>query len=148
MGQVEKRALLRASGVQPLPRPREGKHALDAVLLDLMDAAVRDEYIRLSTLLRLSSSSPSSSSSASSSSSLSAQTTGEDSDRGGLLRRMGEALCAGDIETATALRQQFAHRTALRADPTQAVGAYDQYLDQDGWYAEARRRAMAPRDKQ
>ena len=49
MSQVQKRDLLRASGVRSLPRPREGAAALDEVLTDLMDEAVRSEYIRLTT---------------------------------------------------------------------------------------------------
>ena len=63
------------------------------------------------------------------------------------MRRMGEALENDDLEVATALREEFAFKTALRADPTQEVGSYDPYLDQDDWYAEARRKAMQPKKK-
>ena len=42
----EKRAILRASGVTDLPRPRLGPAALDDILLDLMDDAVRQEVRR------------------------------------------------------------------------------------------------------
>ena len=42
----EKRAILRASGVTDLPRPRLGSTALDETLLDLMDDAVRQEVRR------------------------------------------------------------------------------------------------------
>lgn len=128
MSAVRKRDLLRASGARSLPRPREGKEALDAVLVDLMDAAVRSEFQRLS------SSTPS----------------GGDaggSERAALLRRMGEALENDDLAVATSLRKEFAFKTALRADPTQEVGSYDPYLDQDDWYAEARRKAMQPKEK-
>ena len=126
MSAVEKRDLLRASGVRLLPRPREGVQALDAVLMDLMDASVRSEFQRLS------------------SSSAGNSGGGERTD---LLRRMGEALENDDVDAATALRAEFAFKTALRADPTQEAGSYDPYLDQDDWYAEARRKAMQPKDK-
>ena len=69
-------------------------------------------------------------------------------DRVSLLRRIGEALDDDDMEIAVKLRQEFAYKTALRADPTQAQGSYDPYLDQDAWYQEQRRRAMAPRKKE
>ena len=65
--------------------------------------------------------------------------------RAQLLKMMGEALEAGDVRGAEDLRGQFAKKTYVRADPTQDEGAYDRYLDQDDWYAEARRRAMAPK---
>lgn len=42
----EKRAILRASGVADLPRPRLGPTVLDEILLDLMDDAVRQEVRR------------------------------------------------------------------------------------------------------
>eukprot|EP01035_Chromulina_nebulosa_P023969 gene23969-31115_t len=42
----EKRAILRASGVADLPRPRLGPAVLDEILLDLMDDAVRQEVRR------------------------------------------------------------------------------------------------------
>ena len=58
---------------------------------------------------------------------------------------MGEALEAGDMEKAKQLREEFMQVTARRADPTQAEGTYDPYLDQDDWYMAARRKAMAPK---
>lgn len=148
MSQVQKRDLLRASGVRSLPRPREGTAALDSMLTEFMDAAVRSEYQRLSV----------------NSPKLSEIASGGDQnrprrgnvwtdeqikteDRGSLLRRMGEALDDGDIELATKLREAFAFKTALKADATQAHGSYDPYLDQDEWYMEQRRRAMAPKKK-
>ena len=43
----EKRAILRASGVEKLPRPREGTQVLDQLLYDLLDDSVRYEVRRL-----------------------------------------------------------------------------------------------------
>jgi len=43
----EKRAILRASGVEKLPRPREGTQVLDKLLYDLLDDSVRYEVRRL-----------------------------------------------------------------------------------------------------
>eukprot|EP01041_Mallomonas_annulata_P006212 gene6212-12582_t len=94
MSMVEKRAVLRASKVKNLPRPREGE-----------------------------------------------------TKRQSLLRQMGEALDAGDMEAAEKLRESFMMLSALKADPTQVEGSYSRFLDQDDWYMEARRKAMAPKKK-
>ena len=48
MSTVEKRAVLRKSGVTRLPRPRDGISSLDSKLLSIMDDAVRNEVLRLS----------------------------------------------------------------------------------------------------
>jgi hypothetical protein len=47
MSAVEKRAILRASGVTSLPRPREGLASLDRALVEQMDEAVKGEFLRL-----------------------------------------------------------------------------------------------------
>ena len=47
-----------------------------------------------------------------------------------MLQAMGKALEDGDMDSAIALRAEFARRTILRADPTQSKGSYDPYLDQ------------------
>lgn len=132
MSNVEKRALLRASGVRSLPRPRDGIQALDELLLDLMDSSVRSEVLRLKgsrdeTLADI------------------GDSTGDD--RTQLLRAIGEALTNGNIDEATELRESFALKTLLRADPTQEEGSYDPYLDQDDWYYKARVKAMAQNKK-
>jgi hypothetical protein len=126
MSSVEKRATLRASGVTSLPRPREGLDSLDRALLDKMDDAVRGEYLRLRSLKG-------------------SDTAPVKSPRQSVLKAMGEAFDAGDIETATELREEFMMMTARTADPTQESGSYDPYLDQDDWYMAARRKAMAPK---
>ena len=59
-----------------------------------------------------------------------------------LLQQMAMALEQGDVALAQTLREEFATLTALRADPTQAKGSYDPYLDQDDWYMQERRKAM------
>ena len=130
MTPVEKRAILRASGVTSLPRPREGLDSLDRALVGKMDDAVRGEFLRLKSRntmdpIMLSPSSP----------------------RQVLLQQMGEALDNGNLEKAEQLREEFMTMSALRADPTQAEGSYDSYLDQDDWYMAARRKAMAPKKK-
>ena len=149
MSQVQKRDLLRASGVRSLPRPREGAAALDEVLTDLMDEAVRSEYIRLTTDTENASKVDSRSlKNRLRAADVRADGQSRGDDRVSLLRRIGEALDDDDMEIAVKLRQEFAYKTALRADPTQAQGSYDPYLDQDAWYQEQRRRAMAPRKKE
>jgi hypothetical protein len=62
-----------------------------------------------------------------------------------LLLGMGNALENGDLARAEYLRELFAAKTLLRADPTQRKGSYDPYLDQDDWYLAARRKAMGPK---
>lgn len=124
MSSIEKRAILRASGVTALPRPREGLDSLDRALMDKMDDAVRGEVLRL----RSKGSAPP-----------------VESSRQAVLQAMGEALDEGDMERATELREDFMAMTARRADPTQPEGSYDPYLDQDDWYMAARRKAMAPK---
>jgi hypothetical protein len=112
---VEKRAVLRASGVISLPRPREGLDALDRALLDKMDVAVRGEVLRLlgdddERFLSLAKQ--------------------WESPRQVLLMEIGKALEEGEINKAEELREKFAAMTMRRADPTQREGSYDQYLDQ------------------
>eukprot|EP00607_Mallomonas_marina_P001021 CAMPEP_0182426018 /NCGR_PEP_ID=MMETSP1167-20130531/12496_1 /TAXON_ID=2988 /ORGANISM="Mallomonas Sp, Strain CCMP3275" /LENGTH=310 /DNA_ID=CAMNT_0024607157 /DNA_START=586 /DNA_END=1518 /DNA_ORIENTATION=+ len=163
MSQADKRATLRASDVRTLPRPREGEAALDAVLLDLADDAVRREVLRRSRgmpreeerrventnrdrdleqeqeeeeedeFMRYSA--------------LPASAMLGDNKRQVLLREMGEAIDEGDMKRAETLREQFLMYTSLRADPTQPEGSYSPYLDQDDWYMEQRRRSMAPKKK-
>lgn len=133
MSNVEKRALLRASGARSLPRPREGAQALDKLLLDLMDSSVRSEVLRLKG------------SKDETSANIVGDNTGDDRTR--LLRAMGEALGEGNIDEAKKLRESFAQKTLLRADPTQDEGSYDPYLDQDDWYYKARVKAMAQNRK-
>ena len=195
MPTAEKRAVLRASGVRRLPRPRLGATPLDALLLDKMDAAVRAEVRRLSggsfgAPARVSGDGTQSSGDATSNNNDIADliagreldegsktstggsggsTSSRDSIRNAdvqssfsetfsgiadtdivssgnsrqeLLEQMGAALQRGDLGTAEQLREQFATKTRLRADPTQDKGAYDSYLDQDDWYEAARKRAM------
>jgi hypothetical protein len=74
-----------------------------------------------------------------------AQTAG--SGRAALLQGIAAALDRGDTVEAQRLREDFALRTRLRADPTQAEGSYSPFLDGDLWYAQARARAMAPKKK-
>lgn len=47
LSSTEKRAILRASGLEDIPRPRLGEEALNDALLDMMDDAVREEVRRL-----------------------------------------------------------------------------------------------------
>ena len=127
MSPVEKRAVLRASGVTSLPRPRDGLDSLDRALLDQMDDAVRDEVLRLS------------------SKGVVGPGPAMSSSRQIILQAIGNALESGDLKKATELREEFMISTARKADPTQADGSYDPYLDQDDWYMAARRKAMAPK---
>ena len=124
MSPVEKRATLRASGVTSLPRPRDGLDSLDRALLEKMDEAVRGEVLRLKGR---------------------EEGPSIQSPRQAVLKSIGEALDMGDVEKAKSLREEFMSMTARIADPTQAAGSYDPYLDQDDWYMAERRRAMAPK---
>lgn len=124
---LEKRAVLRASGVTSLPRPRLGSAALDKALLDLMDDAVRGEVLRLKSV---------------DGENIPAEFSSYQSARQFVLQQIGEAFQRGDTAEAQALRDDFIRMTALRADPTQAEGSYDRYLDQDDWYMEQRKKAM------
>ena len=125
MSPVEKREILRASGVKKLPRIREGLDRLDSALINVMDDAVRKEFLRLSE--------PNNSKSFTS------------TPRSEVLRQMGEALSEGDLEKAEALRETFIVMTQRLADPTQSQGSYDPYLDQDDWYIKERRKSMRPK---
>lgn len=130
MSTLQKREVLRYSGLSELPRPREGTKALDAVLLDLMDDAVRSEYLRLRERK-------------SSSYKREKSTVNPDStSRQSLLQAMAEALESGDITAAEVFRDRFTLLTMLEADPTQTRGSYQEYLDQDEWYMMERRKAM------
>lgn len=124
MSPVEKRATLRASGVTSLPRPRDGLDSLDRALLEKMDDAVRGEVLRLKGR---------------------EEGPSIQSPRQAVLKSIGEALDMGDLDKAKSLREEFMSMTARIADPTQAAGSYDPYLDQDDWYMAERRRAMAPK---
>ena len=141
MNSLTKRAVLRASGVTELPRPREGSQALEIKLLDLMDDAVRGEFLRIQA-------SKGKSTSAFRGRAESSSSGDGNTDRQSLLQDMCTALEEGEIEKAEALRDRFAMLTMLKQDHTQEEGSYDKFLDQDEWYMEARRRAMAPRKRQ
>lgn len=143
MDSLDKRALLRASGVRDLPRPRQGRGALDRALLAVMDDAVRSEVVRLSGGPWIGRRSKDGGEDAGGPS-LTASGSGDGS-RAELLRSISDALERGDQSEAERLREEFALRTRLRADPTQALGSYDRFLDQDDWYAKERARAMAPK---
>ena len=103
MSSAEKRAVLRASGVNELPRPREGEEALDRALAAVMDDSVRREFLRLSAA----------------GGTEGAGSKLSETEEQEVLRLMGEALENGDMETAQKLREQFANKRALKADPTQ-----------------------------
>ena len=143
MDSLDKRALLRASGVRDLPRPRQGRGALDRALLAVMDDAVRSEVVRLSGGPWIGRRSKDDGEGAGGPS-LAASGSGDGS-RAELLRSISDALERGDQPEAERLREEFALRTSLRADPTQGIGSYDRFLDQDDWYAKERARSMAPK---
>ena len=134
---VDKRAILRASGVTKLPRPREGVQLLDDMLLDLMDDAVRSEIRRLNMLSK-----------SNGRRQLNAriiEESDEDIDaltRQELLEKIGEKIDAGNVDAAIELRERFIALSSLKADPTQAPGSYDRYLDQDDWYMANRKKSM------
>lgn len=148
MSVAEKRELLRRSGITNLPRPREGAAALDALLTDNMDSAVRAEYFRRQASSRSSTSDSSSKSEINKDTNKDINIDSESysSNRQVLLQQMAESLSKNDMTTAIRLRDEFALLTSVRADPTQDKGSYDPYLDQDDWYMAARRKAMASKN--
>ena len=127
MSSIQKRDLLRASGVTDLPRPREGEDRLNELLMGYMDSSVRNEYQQ-----RLSQSTQSGTSTPSSSSSKGVKVFS--SRRHELLQLMATSLESSDTEQAASYREEFARLTRLRADPTQEEGAYDRFLDQGKFY--------------
>lgn len=129
LSSAEKRAILRASNIKNLPRPREGEEVIDKLLLDNMDEAVSSEIYRLAGKMKKLTD-------------FSQETIENDSRRQTILQDINIALQNNDINTAIQLRDKFSMLTSLRADPTQPEGSYDQYLDQDEWYMQKRKRAM------
>ena len=132
MSSAEKRATLRASGVTALPRPREGLDSLDRALVDKMDDAVRAEVLRMRAVQQEGGAGGG---------------NAPASGRQEKLQQIVQALEDGDVARAEAFRDEFLRMTERRADPTQQEGTYDRFLDQDEWYQEQRRRAMAPKKK-
>ena len=110
--------------------------ALENVLEDLMDDAVRAEVVRIKAA-RVNKNGREKIK----------YGTRSSADRQALLQDIADALSNGDMNRAKALRERFSMLTDLKADHTQAQGSYDKYLDQDEWYMEARQRAMAPAQK-
>eukprot|EP01042_Synura_sphagnicola_P002509 gene2509-3023_t len=171
---AQKRETLRVSGVTNLPRPREGEAELDRMLLDLADDAVRREVFRLKeqnikqakqnknrfealdwkqgiedgdTYDSLESETDISAMSKDSVASVTppSATISNKADRQTLLSQIALALEKGNMDEAQTLSEAFAKKTILRADHTQPEGAYSRFLDQDDWYMEARKKAMAPK---
>jgi hypothetical protein len=106
----EKRAILRATGVQDLPRPREGRRAVDALLIPLLDEELAYEVLR-----RL------------------GETKGDfeqaarmsdyESRKPALARQINEARKAGDRVRAKELCDELNSLSTLRFDPTNPDGA-------------------------
>ncbi len=119
--------MLRASGVVP-PRSTLGEMALNIALVDVMDDAVRAEYLQKVN-------------------NKGNKSYSDTSQRQSLLREMAAALESGNIKLAEELREQFKSQTIILADNTQRRGAYDKYLDQDEWYFQQRQKAMKPKSK-
>jgi len=143
MSMAEKRAVLRASKVFNLPRPREGAEVIDAMLLDLADDAVRREVLRL----RKEETKFNNNNNNNNIFYSNTINTNGITDRQVILQQIGDALKNGDLALADSLKEKFRALSMLRADPTQAPGSYDRYMDQDDWYLEQRRKAMAPKKK-
>ena len=105
----EKRAILRATGVLQLPRPREGPRAVDALLIPLLDEEVAYEVLR-----RL------------------AETHGDflmaaemndfESRKPMLARQINEARKRGDVEAAKRLCDELNSLSTLKFDPTNPDG--------------------------
>lgn len=125
----EKRAILRASGLTDLPRPREGPRAVDAMMIPLLDEEVAYEVLR-----RL------------------AETKGNyqeaaamedfESKKPILARQINEAYNRGDIDTAKNLIDELNSLSTLRFDPTDPNGVVGPGFDVEEWYWEQRKRVM------
>lgn len=136
---VEKRAILRATGLTDLPRPREGVKALDALLIPLLDEEVAYEVLR-----RL------------------AETNGDfkmaaemndfESRKPFIARQINEAKKRGDSALAKQLCEELNSLSVLKFDPTNgnrassgsaaATGGKEvqQEWDVEEWYWEQRKR--------
>ena len=113
-------------------RPVRKSRLLDALLLPLMDEAVRRD-VQLKRARR--------DQDWTAVAELEAQSSA--SARGKTRRALEAALKDGsDDATIASLRQELALQTALRADVTQDEGDYSRFLDKDDWYERDRRRAM------
>lgn len=131
---VKLAAVLLASGVSSLPRPREATperlRALALPLLDealqnqlqLSDAIDREDYEEAQRLV------------------------GSKSRRQLLMEELGEAIAAEEYERADALQEKLAVLTDARMDVTAPEGSYDRYLDADDWYVEQQRRIYGPKN--
>eukprot|EP01036_Dinobryon_divergens_P031847 gene31847-41327_t len=110
LSNIEKRAILRASGLTQLPRPREGARAVDALIIPLLDEEVAYEVLR-----RL------------------AETKGNfkeasemvdfESKKPKIARQIMEARKRGDFESAKNLCEELNSLSLLRFDPTNPEGA-------------------------
>ena len=67
---------------------------------------------------------------------------GRKSRRGALLESLQCAVAEERFGEAAELALKLQVETSRRMDVTQDEGAYDRYLDQDDWYAQARRYAV------
>ena len=65
------------------------------------------------------------------------------STRGVLLEALQRAVADERFREAAELAVRLQIETARRLDVTQDEGSYDRYLDQDEWYAQARRRSQS-----
>jgi len=123
---ADKRAMLRASGVRQLPRPREGPRAVDALMIPLLDEEVAYEVLR-----RL------------------AETRGDfqraaemsdfESRKPQLARMITEARKRGDAARARELCDELNSLSTLRFDPTNPDGPGEDW-DVEEWYWEQRKR--------
>lgn len=101
----EKRAILRATGVRELPRPREGPRAVDAMIIPLLDEEVAYEVLRRLAETR-------------GDFQLAAEMNDFESRKPFIARQINEARRKGDTLKARALCDELNSLSMLRFDPT------------------------------
>ncbi len=126
----EKRACLRATGVQDLPRPREGKRALDALMIPLLDEEVAYEVLR-----RLAETQGDFE--------LAAEMNDFESRKPIIARQIAEARKAGDFDLANELCDELNALSTLKFDPTDPDNPKQQSWDVEEWYWEQRKRVYS-----
>eukprot|EP01039_Chlorochromonas_danica_P001104 gene1104-1202_t len=123
---TEKRAILRATGLRELPRPREGSRAVDALLIPLLDEEVAYEVLRRLAETK-------------GDFKLAAQMSDFESRKPQIAKQIREARQAGHLERAKELCDELNSLSMLRFDPTSPGGKSVEW-DVEEWYWEQRKR--------
>jgi len=122
----QKRAILRATGLRELPRPREGPRAVDALIIPLLDEEVAYEVLRRLAETR-------------GDFAMAAEMSDFESRKPALARLVNQARAEGDYERAKELCDELNSLSTLKFDPTNPDGKPGEW-DVEEWYWEQRKR--------